>query len=191
LGEGRRNVDRAALIRAAADLIRALDLDAAKDPELADSPERIADYFLAACAGAALASPPEFKTFAHAGGDQAVVVRGLAFHSLCVHHFAPFFGRARVAYIPDSTILGVSGVARLVDFHARRPQLQERLTLQIADHLEALVRPRGVAVVLEARHLCMEMRGVRRSGVVETRVVRGAMTEPRFADALRALRSSS
>ena len=191
MGHGPRNVDRSALVRAASDLIRALALDTASEPELAESPERIADFYLAACASAALTSPPEFKTFSHTGGDQAVVVRELAFHSLCVHHFAPFFGRARVAYLPDTTILGVSGIARLVDFHARRPQLQERLTLQIADHLEALVRPLGVAVVLEARHLCMEMRGVRRSGVVETRVVRGAMAEPRFADALREGRSAS
>ena len=191
MGEKPRNVDRSSLVQAAADLIRALALDTAAEPELAESPERIADFYLAACAGAVDPSPPEFKTFPYTGGDQAVVVRDLTFHSLCVHHFAPFFGRARVAYLPDASILGVSGVARLVDFHARRPQLQERLTHQIADHLEALVHPRGVAVVLEARHLCMEMRGVRRSGLVETRLVRGAMAEPRFADALRELRSPS
>lgn len=182
---GPRNVDRAALEKAAADLIRALALDQAEQPELAESPARIADYFASACEGSGRAEAPEFKTFPHAGGDQVVVVRDLTFHSLCVHHFAPFFGRALVAYLPASSILGVSGVARLVDFHARRPQLQESLTRDIADHLEALVRPRGVAVLLEARHLCMEMRGTRRPGVVETRVVRGAIAEPRFADALR------
>ena len=189
MGESPRNVDRAALERAAADLIRALALDPAAQPELAESPARIADYLQAACDGA-IGEAPEFRTFPHSGGDEVVVVRDLAFHSLCVHHFAPFFGRALVAYLPASSILGVSGAARLVDFHSRRPQLQERLTRDIADHLEALVRPRGVAVVLEARHLCMEMRGARRSGVVETRVVRGAMADARFADALRVSRSS-
>src|SRR5206468_5528650 len=74
-------------------------------------------------------------------------------------------------------IIGVSGVARLVDHYARRPQLQERMTAQIADHVEKLLRPRGVAVLLEARHLCMEMRGVRRFGRVETRAVRGALRD--------------
>jgi GTP cyclohydrolase I len=78
-----------------------------------------------------------------------------------------------------------------VDFHARRPQLQERLTRDIADQLEQLVRPRGLAVVLEARHLCMEMRGERRSGMVETRMVRGALADPRYAEVLRPLRPGS
>ena len=79
--------------------------------------------------------------------------------------------------MPGERIIGVSGVARLVDHYARRPQLQERMTAQIADHVEKLLRPRGVAVLLEARHLCMEMRGVRRFGRVETRVVRGALRD--------------
>src|SRR6185503_13091358 len=112
---------------------------------------------------------PDLATFPHEGGDDLVVVRGLRFYSLCVHHFVPFFGRALVAYLPSDRIVGISGPARLVDYYSRRPQLQERLTGQIADHLERLVKPRGIAVVLEARHLCMEMRGIRRYGSVETR----------------------
>jgi GTP cyclohydrolase I len=191
LKQGPRNVDRAALERAAAELIRALALDPAAQPELAESPARMADYLLEACAGAIMREAPEFKVFPHSGGDEVVVVRDLTFHSLCVHHFAPFFGRALVAYLPDASILGLSGIARLVDFHARRPQLQERLTRDIADQLEQLVRPRGVAVVLEARHLCMEMRGERRSGTVETRMVRGALADPRYAEVLRPLRPGS
>ncbi|MGH7743099.1 MAG: GTP cyclohydrolase I, partial [Candidatus Eiseniibacteriota bacterium] len=115
MGGAPRNVDRAALERAASDLIRALPLDTA-EPELAESPARIADYLLAACEGLLSAGPPEFKTFPHPGGDEIVAVRELEFHSLCVHHFAPFFGRAVVAYLPDASILGVSGVARLVDY---------------------------------------------------------------------------
>jgi GTP cyclohydrolase I len=114
-----------------------------------------------------------------------VVVRDLPFHSLCVHHFVPFFGRAHVAYLPGSRIVGISGAARLLAYYARRPQLQERLTTQIADHLERLVQPRGVAVVIEARHLCMEMRGIRTPGLVETRVVRGALASPPWAASLR------
>src|SRR5262249_52601970 len=122
--------------------------------------------------------------FPHTGGD-LVVVRDLAFHSLCVHHFAPFFGRALIAYLPSDRIVGISAPARLLEHYARRPQLQERLTTQVADHLERLVAPRGVAVILEARHLCMEMRGVRRRASIETRAVRGALADPRWADALR------
>jgi len=190
LADGPRKLDRPALERAASELIRALGLDAAAEPELAQSPARIADYLSEACSAHGLA-PPELKTFPHPGGEELVLVRGIRFHSLCVHHFAPFFGRAMVAYLPGASIIGVSGAVRLVDFYARRPQLQERMTRQIADHLETLVRPAGVAVVLEARHLCMEMRGVKRPAVMETRVVRGALAEPRFAEALRAERSSS
>ena len=87
--------------------------------------------------------------------------------------------------LPGQTLVGISGAARLLEHYARRPQLQERLGQQIADHLERLIRPRGVAVVLEARHLCMEMRGVRKPGVVETRAVRGELADARWADTLR------
>jgi len=180
-----RSGDRRALERAASDLIRALPLDLSADPELADSPARIADYYLEALAGLAPGAEPELETFPRSGGDDLVVVRDLEFHSLCVHHFAPFFGRALIAYVPDAKLLGVSGAARLLDFYARRPQLQERLTAQIADHLERLLAPRGVAVALEARHLCMEMRGVRRRAVLESRVTRGVLAAPEFAALLQ------
>jgi GTP cyclohydrolase I len=120
-----------------------------------------------------------------------VVVRDLPFHSLCVHHLVPFFGRAHIAYLPGDRIIGISGAARLLDHYARRVQLQERITRQIADHLERLVQPRGVAVMLEARHLCMEMRGIRKLGRVETRVVRGALAAPRWAGVLPAPRGGA
>lgn len=180
-----RNPDRAAQERAVADLIRALGLDPATEPELAETPARMAEFYAEAFAGLDPSAEPELKTFPHAGGDDVVVVRDLEFHSICVHHFAPFFGRATIAYLPGETLIGISGAARLLEFYARRPQLQERMTRQIADHLERLVRPRGVAVVLEARHLCMEMRGVRRRGTVETRTVRGTLADPRFEGLLR------
>lgn len=146
----------------------------------------MADLYAEVFSGLDPAAVPELATFPHtpgasAGDDHLVAVRDLEFHSLCVHHFVPFFGRAHVAYLPGDRIIGISGIARLLDHYARRPQLQERITTQIADHLERLVAPRGVAVVLEARHLCMEMRGIRKRGVVETRVVRGALAEPRWA----------
>jgi len=182
---GRRAVDRAAAERAVADLIRALGLDPVAEPELTKTPARVADLYAEIFAGLDPASDPEIATFAHDGGpDEIVMVRDLPFHSLCVHHFIPFFGHARVAYLPGERIIGISGAARLLDFYARRPQLQERLTAQIADHLERLVAPRGVAVVIEARHLCMEMRGACKPGRVETRVVRGALAAPPWSGML-------
>ncbi len=176
--------DRAAAEKAVADLIRALGLDVATEPELAATPARVTDLYLEAFSGLDPAGEPELATFPHPGGDDLVLARELQFHSLCVHHFAPFFGRALIAYLPGERIVGISALARLLERYARRPQLQERLTAQIADHLERALAPRGVAVVLEARHLCMEMRGIRKRGWIETRTVRGALAEPRWARAL-------
>jgi GTP cyclohydrolase I len=176
--------DRAAAERAIADLIRALGLDPATEPELKATPSRVADLYLEVFAGLAPGAEPEIATFPNPGGEDLVVARDLPFHSMCVHHLVPFFGRALIAYLPGERLVGVSGLARLLGHYARRPQIQERITTQIADHLERLARPRGVAVVLEARHLCMEMRGVRSRGRIETRVTRGALAEPRWAAAL-------
>ena len=181
-----RRGDRAAVERALADLIRALGLDPVAEPELAQTPARLADLYAEAFAGLEPGAEPEIATFAHEGGDDLVAARDLPFFSMCVHHFAPFFGHATIAYLPAKRIIGVSGTARLLALYARRPQLQERLTTQIADHLARLVEPRGVAVILRARHLCMEMRGVRSPGTLETRVVRGALASPEWAGALEA-----
>lgn len=189
--------DRPAVERAVAQLIRALGLDEAKEPELRETPARVADLYTEVLSGLDPAEVPELATFPHppstggTPGDDLVVIRDLPFHSLCVHHLVPFFGRAHIAYLPGTRIIGISGAARLLDLYARRPQLQERITTQIADHLERLVAPRGVAVMLEARHLCMEMRGIRKPGRVETRVVRGALAEPRWAAVLPAARAEA
>ncbi len=182
-----RTADRAAAIeRAVAELIQALGLDPGLEPELKRTPERVARLYAEVFGGLDPAAEPDLETFPHAAaGEELVVVRDIPFYSMCVHHFVPFFGRALVAYAPDQAIIGISGPARLVDYYAHRPQLQERMTNEIADHLERLAKPRGVAVVLEARHLCMEMRGIRKPGLVETRMVRGALAEPRWAGALR------
>ncbi len=177
--------DAAAVERAIAELIRALGLDPAEEAELRRTPERVADFYREALSGLDPARDPDLVTFPNEGPGDLVVVRDLAFHSLCVHHFAPFFGRALVAYLPGPKLVGISAPARLLEHYARRPQLQERLGQQVAGHLERLLAPRGVAVVLEARHLCMEMRGVRRRGVVETRALRGELADPRWADPLR------
>ena len=177
--------DQAAITRAVARLIEALGLDTAAEPELLATPARVADLYREILSGLDPAEEPELASFPHEGQGDLVMVRDLPFHSLCVHHFVPFFGRALVAYLPGERIIGISAAARLLERYARRPQLQERIGQQIADHLERLVAPRGVAVVLEARHLCMEMRGVRKAGVVETRTVRGELADPRWASILR------
>ena len=177
----RSPADRSAVERAVAELIRSLGLDRAEEPELDRTPERVAALYAEIFCGLDPANEPQLAVFPHRGGDELVVVRDLEFHSLCVHHFVPFFGHAHVAYLPGQRIVGVSGPARLLDFYARRPQLQERISQQIADHLERVLSPRGLAVTLEARHLCMEMRGIRKRGTVVTRVRRGALADPAWA----------
>ena len=94
--------------------------------------------------------------------DEMVIVRDIEFYSLCEHHLLPFIGRAHVAYMPDGKVVGLSKIPRIVDLYARRLQVQERMTRQIADEIQRLLEPKGVAVVMEALHLCMTMRGVRK-----------------------------
>jgi len=180
-----RRGNRAEVGRAVAELLRALGLEAASEPELAGTPERVAELYAEVLSGQDPGAVPELVTFPHAGGGDLVVVGDLPFHSLCVHHLVPFFGHAHVAYLPGKRLAGISAPARLLDHYARRLQLQERLTVQLADHLERLLEPRGVAVVIEARHLCMEMRGIRKPGRVETRVMRGELAQPPWLGALR------
>ena len=109
-----------------------------------------------------------------AEGEGVVLVRDVEFHSLCEHHLLPFFGRVHVAYLPGSRIIGLSKIPRLVDLYARRLQLQERITEQVADALVRLLEPKGVVVMAEARHLCMAMRGVEKQhSATATRALRG------------------
>jgi GTP cyclohydrolase I len=96
--------------------------------------------------------------------DEMVIVKDIEFYSLCEHHLLPFFGRAHVAYVPDGKVVGISKVARIVDLFARRLQVQERLTQQIAEAIDSAVHPQGVGVVIEGQHLCMMMRGVEKQG---------------------------
>ena len=126
-----------------------------------------------------------------AEGSEMVVVKGIEFYSLCEHHMLPFFGKAHIAYIPGTKILGLSKFARVVDVFARRMQVQERMTSQIADALEEALEPRGIAVVTEASHLCMMMRGVEKQGsTTRTSAMRGAFkddarTRQEFLEAIR------
>jgi GTP cyclohydrolase I len=153
-------IDAPAAQRAAADLLVALGADLA-DEGVRETPWRMAAAY------AELPTPRPFRptTFPNDGGyDELVLVRAIPFHSLCVHHLLPFHGVAHVGYLPGERILGLSKFARVVELFARRLQLQERLTVQIADWLEDRLGPRGVGVVLAAEHLCMSMRGVQKFG---------------------------
>ena len=143
---------------------------------IVDTPARVAKMYAETCAG--LHERPEdhlLVTF-EADHDEMVLVRDIPIYSMCEHHLVPFFGKAHIAYIPneEGQITGLSKMARLADGFAKRPQVQERLTSQIANAVEQALKPRGVLVVVEAEHLCMGMRGVRKPGSsTVTSAVRG------------------
>jgi GTP cyclohydrolase I len=146
--------------RAVADLLAALGQDPAAE-QLLDTPRRVAAGY-AELLTAAPFTPTTFGN--HEGYDELVLARAIPFASLCQHHLLPFTGLAHVGYLPAGRILGLSKLARVVELFARRLQVQERLTTQVADWLQAELEPKGVGVVLEAEHLCMSLRGVRAAG---------------------------
>jgi GTP cyclohydrolase I len=144
---------------------RGLILAAGEDPGrdgLIETPARAARAWKELTSG--YSADPKLTTFPAEGADQIVALRDISFFSLCEHHLLPFYGHAHIAYLPGDRILGLSKFARVVDAFARRLQVQERLTQEIADRLEEALAPAGLLVVLEAEHLCMAMRGVQRIG---------------------------
>jgi GTP cyclohydrolase I len=162
--EDRQPIDHEAARRAVRDLLVALGRDV-REPGLRETPRRVADAF----AELLTHEPVALTTFPNdAGYDELVVVREIPFHSLCMHHLLPFHGVAHVAYLPGERIIGLSKLARVVELFARELQLQERLTMQVADCLQEHLRPKGVGVVLEAEHLCMSLRGVQKAGTRTT-----------------------
>lgn len=139
------------------------------DPNLAETDQRVARAYRELLGGLRPGAEPKLTTFPNTEGHEGIVsVTGITFHSLCAHHFLPFFGTAHVGYVPGERLVGLSKLARVVDFYARQPQLQERLTEQVAALLDERLAPAGVIVSVEARHLCMEMRGVSKPGVTTT-----------------------
>jgi len=157
-------IDQEAAELAVRDLLVALGRDPGDDG-LAETPRRVA----AAFAEMLTHDPVELTTFHNdAGYDELVVVREIPFHSLCEHHLLPFHGVAHVAYLPGERIIGLSKLARVVELHARELQLQERLTMQVAECLQEHLQPKGVGVVIEAEHLCMSLRGVQKAGTRTT-----------------------
>jgi GTP cyclohydrolase IA len=157
-----------------------LGLDMA-DPHLQGTDLRVARAYRELFSGLAAGAEPALRTFPNTERySEMVSLEGIPFYSLCAHHFLPFFGTVRVAYVPGPRIVGLSKLARAVEFYARRPQVQERMTEQIADLLVRRLRPAGVKVVVDARHFCIEMRGVNRAGLVTTTsAVRGTFTDQR------------
>jgi GTP cyclohydrolase IA len=165
-------VDNERAVRAVRELLEALGIDLATE-SLEYTPARVAKMYTE------FLTTQEFNvtTFPNDGAyDELVIVRDIAFSSLCEHHLMPFTGVAHVAYLPGARIVGLSKLARVVELYARRLQVQERMTTQIADWLEAELEPQGVGVVVEAEHLCMTVRGVRKPGArTITSSVRGML----------------
>ena len=163
-----------------------------EDPDregLQRTPERVAKLYAECCAGIA-ADPTElFQVTFDEQHQEMVLVRDIPFYSMCEHHLAPFFGLAHVAYIPGASgrICGISKLARLVEVYARRLQVQERLTSQVADTLVEQLDPRGAIVVMQAEHLCMSMRGVKKAGSSSTTSAVRGIFEKNYATRTEAL----
>jgi GTP cyclohydrolase I len=178
-------VDLSRIERAVLEILHAIGEDPERDG-LRDTPRRVARALAEQFAGLRQEPAAVLATVFDADHDEMVLVRDIEMFSTCEHHLAPFFGHAHVGYIPNERgqLTGLSKLARLVDVYARRPQVQERMTSQIADSLMDVLEPRGVIVVVEAEHLCMAMRGVRKPGAkTVTSAVRGCF---RSSDSTRA-----
>lgn len=171
-------------------MIDELGLDRS-DPNLAETDRRVAKLYIEMFHGLTEGAEPKVTTFPNDERYSAMVMeKQIPFYSMCSHHFVPFYGHAHIAYVPNEQFLGLSKFARILEFYAKRPQLQERLTEQIANFFDAKLKPQGVMVVIEARHLCVEMRGVKKPGAVTvTSAIRGIFHQKpvreEFLDLLR------
>jgi GTP cyclohydrolase I len=188
-GAAGTGVDLARVELAVREVLLAIGEDPDRDG-LRDTPARVARMYAETCAGLHEDPRVHLKVTFDENHDEMIMVRDIPMYSQCEHHLIPFIGVAHVAYIPneDGRITGLSKLARLVDGYAKRPQVQERLTAQVADAIDEVLAPRGVLVVIEAEHLCMSMRGVRKPGAsTVTSAVRGLFrTDPSArAEAMR------
>lgn len=158
---------------------------AGSSPELEHTPNRHLKFL------AEFTTPPKvnYTTFPGDGYESMIIQSNIAFYSLCEHHLVPFFGLGTIAYVPDQTIIGLPKLARTLETFSHRLQNQERLTVQVAQKLAAVVQPKGVAVSLKARHLCLEMRGVRQPGAttVTTHLTGAFKTDPTLRQEFLAL----
>jgi GTP cyclohydrolase I len=172
-------IDTGRIARAVREILLAIGEDPDRDG-LLETPARVARAYAEQFSGLAQRPEDVLATVFDADHDELILVRDIEMYSICEHHLVPFFGFAHVGYIPNEKgqITGLSKLARLVDVYARRPQVQERMTSQIADALMTVLEPRGALVVIEAEHLCMSMRGVRKPGAkTVTSAVRGIMRD--------------
>ena len=162
--ESRQNMDLPKIENAVRDILEAIGEDPDREG-LLETPQRVARMYAEVFAGLHRDINKDIKTFHGEGNDEMILIGDIPFYSMCEHHLLPFHGKAHVVYIPkDGKIFGLSKVARIVDTLSRKPQLQEKLTSEIADAIEKAVDARSVCVVLEAEHRCMTMRGIRKPG---------------------------
>ena len=160
--------------------VREILIAVGEDPDregLLETPKRVANMYEEIFAGLTEDPKQHIKLFNEQSNDEMVIVKDIPFYSMCEHHLLPFFGKAHIGYIPsDNKIIGLSKLARIVDNFAKKPQVQERLTSDIADFLIDNLQPKGVAVIMEAEHMCMTMRGARAAGSkTQTSALRGIM----------------
>lgn len=160
--------------------VREILIAVGEDPDregLLETPKRVANMYEEIFAGLTEDPKQHIKLFNEQSNDEMVIVKDIPFYSMCEHHLLPFFGKAHIGYIPsDNKIIGLSKLARIVDNFAKKPQVQERLTSDIADFLNDNLQPKGVAVIMEAEHMCMTMRGARAAGSkTQTSALRGIM----------------
>lgn len=174
-----RPYDAARVEQAVTELLRAIGEDPQREG-LLDTPKRMARAWKELVAGLEENPAAHLDTLFDVDTDELVLVRDIEFHSICEHHLLPFYGRAHVAYLPaNGKVTGLSKLARVVEGYARRPQVQERLTAQIADALVEKLKPLGATVIIEAEHMCMTMRGIRKPGAITvTSALRGGMNNP-------------
>ncbi|HEX9736515.1 MAG TPA: GTP cyclohydrolase I FolE [Thermoanaerobaculia bacterium] len=171
-------------------MLEALGLDLA-DPNLRETDVRVAKLYAEMFHGLREGNEPRITTFPNDEGYTGMVAEvQIPFYSMCAHHLVPFYGHAHIAYVPTERIVGLSKLPRILEFYAKRPQLQERLTEQVVTFLEEKLEPQGAMVVIQARHLCVEMRGVKKPGAVTvTSAIRGIFHErpirEEFLDLLR------
>lgn len=191
--EGYSDEERSCLRRIAGHvrgILEELGLDTS-DPNLEHTDLRVAKMYDEMFHGLREGNEPRVTTFPNDDGYTGMVAEmQIPFYSMCAHHLVPFYGHAHIAYVPTDRIVGLSKLPRILEFYAKRPQLQERLTEQVVSFLEAKLRPQGAMVVIEARHLCVEMRGVKKPGALTvTSAIRGIFHErpirEEFLDLLR------
>jgi len=156
-------INKAKIEKAVAAIIEAIGEDPKREG-LVGTPRRIAEMYAEVFAGIYEDPKEELRVGFEEGHQEMVILKDIPFYSMCEHHFLPFHGLAHVGYIPNGRVVGASKIGRVVEILAKRPQLQERLTTQIANTIVAALEPKGVAVVIQAEHLCMTMRGVKKPG---------------------------